>query len=134
MVSLKSFFEPEGAVRCCQSKLKRRSEVEIRLPPHQVRRQAVAFTCTPMPVETDGPIWCAEGPRVRPAGIATRQIDGNCNLVKGPVLQYQSNGSARGARTEAWCSAPRSGDHSFAMLSTGTVVRWDRYWRGRRRP
>lgn len=38
-----------------------------------------AFACTPVRVwDGDGPIWCAEGPRVRLAGIAAREIDGTC--------------------------------------------------------
>jgi endonuclease YncB( thermonuclease family) len=37
------------------------------------------FTCTPTRVwDGDGPVWCAEGPRVRLAGIAAREIDGTC--------------------------------------------------------
>ncbi len=37
------------------------------------------FACTPTRVyDGDGPIWCAEGPRVRLAGIAAREIDGSC--------------------------------------------------------
>jgi endonuclease YncB( thermonuclease family) len=37
------------------------------------------FTCTPTQVwDGDGPIWCAEGPRIRLAGIAAREIDGVC--------------------------------------------------------
>ena len=35
------------------------------------------FTCTPVRVwDGDGPLWCAEGPRVRLAGIAAREMDG----------------------------------------------------------
>jgi endonuclease YncB( thermonuclease family) len=38
------------------------------------------FTCTPTRVwDGDGPIWCAEGPRVRLSGIAAREMDGTCN-------------------------------------------------------
>lgn len=38
-----------------------------------------AFTCTPVRVwDGDGPIWCAEGPRIRLAGIAAREIGGEC--------------------------------------------------------
>lgn len=38
------------------------------------------FTCTPTAVwDGDGPIWCAEGPKVRIAGVAAREIDGSCN-------------------------------------------------------
>ena len=37
------------------------------------------FTCTPTRVwDADGPIWCAEGPRVRLDGIAAREMDGRC--------------------------------------------------------
>ena len=38
------------------------------------------FKCTPTRVwDGDGPIWCAEGPRVRLAGIAAREMDGTCS-------------------------------------------------------
>ena len=37
------------------------------------------FTCTPTSVwDGDGPIWCAEGPRIRIAGVAAREMDGSC--------------------------------------------------------
>ena len=37
------------------------------------------FTCTPVAVwDGDGPVWCAEGPRVRLNAIAAREIDGTC--------------------------------------------------------
>lgn len=37
------------------------------------------FACTPVRVSNgDGPIWCAEGPRIRLAGIAARKMDGTC--------------------------------------------------------
>lgn len=37
------------------------------------------FACTPTHVwDGDGPIWCAEGPRIRLSGIAAREIDGSC--------------------------------------------------------
>lgn len=35
-----------------------------------------AFTCTPTRVwDGDGPIWCAEGPKIRLAAIATREVE-----------------------------------------------------------
>lgn len=38
-----------------------------------------AFACTPTHVwDGDGPIWCAEGPKIRLAGIAAREMDGTC--------------------------------------------------------
>lgn len=37
------------------------------------------FACTPTAVwDGDGPIWCAEGPKVRIAGVAAREMDGSC--------------------------------------------------------
>lgn len=38
-----------------------------------------SFTCTPTRVwDGDGPIWCVEGPKVRLAGVAAREIDETC--------------------------------------------------------
>ncbi|WP_225940927.1 thermonuclease family protein [Sphingopyxis sp. OAS728] len=38
-----------------------------------------SFECTPTAVwDGDGPVWCAEGPRVRLSGIAARETDGSC--------------------------------------------------------
>lgn len=53
-------------------------------------------------------------------------------LVRGPSLACISDGSAGGSRTAAWCVSPVNGDLSCAMVASGTVARWDRYWRGRR--
>jgi len=37
------------------------------------------FSCTPTRVwDGDGPIWCAEGPKIRLAGIAAKEIDETC--------------------------------------------------------
>ena len=39
----------------------------------------ILFACTPTAVyDGDGPVWCAEGPRLRLSGIAAREIDGTC--------------------------------------------------------
>lgn len=53
-------------------------------------------------------------------------------LVSGPRLICRSEGSAGGTRTAAWCSLPSGLDLSCAMVKTGTVLRWNRYWKGRR--
>ena len=38
-----------------------------------------SFTCTPIAVwDGDGPIWCAEGPKIRIAGVAAREINNIC--------------------------------------------------------
>ncbi|HEX8309141.1 MAG TPA: hypothetical protein VF645_12070 [Allosphingosinicella sp.] len=131
-----------------------------------VAADGARFDCTPEKVwDGDGPIHCAEGPKVRLAGIASREMDGSCRpghpcpeasaraardalarllgrtvgtastghlLVEGPALQCLSEGSAKGGRTAAWCSSPTAGDLSCAMVASGTVAKWQRYWRGHR--
>lgn len=38
------------------------------------------FVCTPTHVwDGDGPVWCEEGPRLRLAGIAARELDESCS-------------------------------------------------------
>jgi endonuclease YncB( thermonuclease family) len=122
------------------------------------------FTCTPTHIwDGDGPVWCAEGPHLRIAGIAAREMDGTCRtnqpcpaasaieardalvqlmggargtistghvVVRGPRLTCRSEGGAGGNRTAAWCRLPSGADLSCAMIKTGTVLRWDRYWKG----
>jgi endonuclease YncB( thermonuclease family) len=51
-------------------------------------------------------------------------------VVAGPKLTCRSEGSAGGNRTAAWCRLPTGADLSCAMIRTGTVLRWDRYWKG----
>lgn len=130
--------------------------------PVPVIAAAIAFTCTPVAVyDGDGPIWCAEGPRVRIAGIAARESDGTCRpgqpcpsasadqardalvslfggprgtrptghiVVRAPAMRCISTGEARGNRTGAWCTLADGRDLSCAMVATGTVLRWRRYW------
>jgi endonuclease YncB( thermonuclease family) len=39
----------------------------------------LTFNCTPIAVyDGDGPVWCAEGPKIRIAGVAAREMDGTC--------------------------------------------------------
>lgn len=45
----------------------------------QVIATGATFACTPVAVwDGDGPVWCAEGPKIRIAGIAAREIDESC--------------------------------------------------------
>ena len=123
----------------------------------------LAFICTPTAVyDGDGPVWCEEGPRLRLAGIAAREMDGTCSpghpcpvatplqardalvrllggargtlptghvRVSATALRCVSTGGAGGNRTGAQCTWADGRDLSCAMLATGTVARWDRYWR-----
>ena len=50
--------------------------------------------------------------------------------VTGPPLSCTSTGPAGGKRVGAWCISPTAGDLSCAMLASGTVAKWGRYWKG----
>ena len=40
-----------------------------------------SFQCTPTRVwDGDGPVWCAEGPRIRLSGVAAKELDGTCSV------------------------------------------------------
>jgi endonuclease YncB( thermonuclease family) len=49
-------------------------------------------------------------------------------LVRGPAMRCLSRGRAGGTRTAAFCTSPRSGDISCAMVRSGLAARWDKYW------
>jgi endonuclease YncB( thermonuclease family) len=110
------------------------------------------FSCTVASV-TDGDTFrCAETGadgrqiRVRLAGIAARERDGTClvghpcptasadaataemeRLASGQVLSCDPNGTTFG-RIAAFCVRSDGTDLSCAMIESGTVERWDRYW------
>src|SRR5688572_27838629 len=76
----------------------------------QVVAAGITFTCTPVAVwDGDGPVWCAEGPKVRIAGVAAREIDGTCRASQPcpnvPAIAARDRlvilfGGARGKRPE----------------------------------
>ena len=47
-------------------------------------------------------------------------------------MRCRSNGSAGRGRTGAWCIIADGMDLSCAMVRTGTVLKWARYWRDHR--
>ncbi|MCB2062071.1 MAG: hypothetical protein KDE25_01170 [Novosphingobium sp.] len=49
-------------------------------------------------------------------------------VVSSGTMRCLSTGAAGGSRTGAWCTLPSGADLSCAMVATGTVLRWDRYW------
>src|SRR3546814_11542766 len=77
------------------------------------------FLCTPTRVwDGDGPVWCAEGPRIRLAGIAARESDGTC----------RSNQPCPDAPAQAARDALRSAERRVGQecVSTGRS-RWSPY-------
>lgn len=57
------------------------SSPSSRQPPVSIIPQGRTFRCTPVAVyDGDGPIWCAEGQKIRVAGVAAREMDGSCQF------------------------------------------------------
>ena len=71
---------------------------------------SAVFVCTPIAVwDGDGPIWCAEGPKIRIANISARELDDTCR--RGHPCPTSSGVEARdalvrllGVRTGTWDS------------------------------
>ena len=73
------------------------------------------FTCTPTHVwDGDGPIWCKEGPRVRLAGIAARELDGTCKIGH-PCPQANAK-IARDALVELMGAPTGVGRHGHILI------------------
>lgn len=79
------------------------------------------FTCTPTAVwDGDGPIWCEEGPRLRLAGIAAREMDGSCS--PGHPCPKASATSARDALVRLIGQPTGIGPHGHITV-TGPAMR-----------
>lgn len=96
---------------------------------------------------TDGDTFrCADGTRVRLSGVAARESDGTCRpghpcpaasaeaataalhkLASGQVVICRAVGETYG-RVAAFCRLQDGLDLSCAMVQTGTVKKWWRYW------
>lgn len=123
--------------------------------PHAGSAQAEddSFACTVAHI-TDGDTFrCAEADasgkqiRIRLSGVAARERDGSCTvghpcpaasaevataeitrLAMGQQLQCRSVGSTYG-RIAAFCTLPSGTDLSCAMVASGVVERWEKYWK-----
>ena len=104
------------------------------------------FSCEVAQI-TDGDTFrCVDGTRVRLSGVAARESDGTCrpghpcpvasaeaataalhNLASGQVLMCRAVGETYGRRA-AFCRRKDGLDLSCAMMQTGTVKKWWRYW------
>lgn len=111
-----------------------------------------SFPCTVASVHDGDTFRCADGTRIRVAGIDARELDGSCapghpcasappeaataaldRLVDGETLSCEPNGTTY-KRIAAFCRRPDGVDVSCAMLASGTVALWPRYWKGHRCP
>jgi endonuclease YncB( thermonuclease family) len=79
------------------------------------------FTCTPTRVwDGDGPVWCVEGPRIRLAGIAAREIDASCRPNQ--LCPTASGAEARDALVKL-IGAPTGRSPEGHVLVTGPAMR-----------
>lgn len=76
----------------------------------------LAFECTPTHVwDGDGPIWCAEGPRLRLAGIAAREMDETCS--QGHPCPEASGREARAALVALLGMQIGAGEYGHVLVS-----------------
>jgi len=74
------------------------------------------FTCTPTHVwDGDGPVWCAEGPRIRLSGIAAPEIDGSCR--KGQPCPDGDAHDVRDALVDLLGTATGRSSHGHVLVS-----------------
>lgn len=79
-----------------------------------------SFSCTPTHVwDGDGPVWCAEGPRVRLAGIAAREKDGSCK--SGHPCPQAGGIEARDALVVLLGGAQGVGRHGHILVNGPTM-------------
>jgi endonuclease YncB( thermonuclease family) len=115
-------------------------------------RAPQVFACAVTSVSDGDTFRCAEREadgrpiRVRLSGVAARERDGSCapghpcpdasaeaataaltDLAADQRLTCRQSGTTYGRRA-AFCRREDGVDLSCAMVSTGTALRWDRYW------
>lgn len=112
-----------------------------------------AFACTVASITDGDTLRCFETEldgrqiRVRLSGIAARERDGTCgsgpcptasaeaatavleSLALGEQMTCRQVGDTHGRRA-AFCDLPSGVDLSCAMVASGTVKVWTRYWGG----
>jgi endonuclease YncB( thermonuclease family) len=91
----------------------------------------------------DGPIWCAQGQKIRLAAIAARELDETCRpgcpaasgasarealqrLAMGKTLRCEATGTSYD-RVTAWCWGPDGAQLNCAMVKNGYALRWARH-------
>jgi endonuclease YncB( thermonuclease family) len=109
---------------------------------------AASFLCamTPPAYVTDGDTFrCADGTRVRVAGVDANEMNGACHnvcaamnakqardyaasLIMGRTIRCESVGTSY-KRIVARCTLPDHRSLSYALIAHGAAVRWDRYWK-----
>lgn len=79
------------------------------------------FICTPTHVwDGDGPIWCKEGPRLRLAGIAARELDGSCS--RGHPCPASDPIASRDALVNLLGKKKGAGPHGHILIAGPTMA------------
>jgi endonuclease YncB( thermonuclease family) len=118
--------------------------------PGGVKAVTGSFSCTVANVHDGDTFRCTDGKRIGVAGTDARELDGSClpghpcppafpeqatavlqRLVGGQSLSCEASATSR-SRITAFCRRSDGVDVSCAMLASGTVAKWDRYWGGHR--
>jgi len=104
------------------------------------------FSCSVEGVyDGDGPIYCADGLKIRLTAIAAREVDGSCSsghpcpdasaeaateallsLVGGQILTCEATGETYG-RVAAWCWLPDGREVNCEMVRSGTALHWVKF-------
>jgi endonuclease YncB( thermonuclease family) len=104
------------------------------------------FVCSVTGIhDGDGPIYCAEGPKVRLTAIAARELDGSCSpghpcpeasaaaatselrrLALGQRLSCEKTGTSY-TRTTAWCWRSDGVELNCAMMRSGKAAYWAKF-------
>ncbi len=83
--------------------------------------QGATFACTPSRVwDGDGPIWSVEGPKIRLAGIAAREIDETCR--RGTPAPSAAAWMLATISSDCW-AAPRGTARTGHVLVRGPALR-----------
>jgi endonuclease YncB( thermonuclease family) len=104
------------------------------------------FSCPVLRLVDGDTLICEDGTRVRLSGIDAREKDGSCapghpcasappeaataeldRLTRGETLSCDETGTTYN-RKAAFCRTSAGLDLSCAMLASGTVAKWNRYW------
>ena len=114
-------YDGDGPIWCAEGVHVRVSGIAAREADGSCRRNQPCPAAT-AEAARDALVNLLGGPRGR---RATGHI-----IVQAPAMRCVSTGPAGGTRTGAWCTLADGRDLSCAMVATGTVLRWARYWRG----
>ncbi|MFN7029479.1 MAG: thermonuclease family protein [Sphingopyxis sp.] len=119
-----SVYDGDGPIHC-------REGWKIRLD--GIAAREMDGTCRPGHPCPSASAEAARDSLVRLLGGPTGRLSTGHITIRPVVIRCAVTGKSYDRRT-AWCQLPDSRDISCAMVSSGTALRWPKYWRGHRCP